>query len=661
MVHIRKYRLCLHLSHLIMAFTFVCVLDGMHPAVCCCMCNFPMITLCDNCRQKHCVSTIGSSSHCPLPISAKDEIASREDFDEMWNWIPSFNHYQEELISNLNGLRERKSQINDEFTKAKDHLEKCWNEGLEWIEKCIQETQCLIHQTVQEVYANVKNGPKSSFVQSVITRKLDLNPWLDVHVDLNLLKKAIIICGVEPVFGISSLPENAFPLQVTLKLEKAEKTVAVPALLSDTLADVKMKLERRLGHVPPESYFHTGNGALSQEYTLESCQFTWNSVVFLSCFVNISVIFSEKKSLKKAVDLRWTVRNLLDSLQVEVYKQLPDEGLLYQGQWQDEESILAHCGISDGVEVRIFRRINRNFQLKVYIPGGNYVNYTAENADIAVFRVKEEVSNACCLSSSLYLLEYQEEILVDSLSLAFYDIKDNCELKLVPNPSIQVDISIKTSRNFSQFLFFPITTTIKEVKETLIQQNLTNFPSEKQILVYNHIILHDDYTLAAYNISTYSVFDLHESAHLEIYICSDITESFMLAVQPMASIKDLKAQFTCFPPDKQRIIYENEELKDESLLANYNIREGAVLLVREQLFPVDIIMQDGAVFTLDVAASDIVQDVKARIQSQVHISLAKKSLFVGEQELNAGTLDHYDVGPGSKIRIGAKSSQCVIS
>ena len=141
-----------------MASTFLCDLDGMQPAVYCCICKFPMTSLCENCKPKHCFPTLGSSSHCLLPITAQDEIASKEEFDEMWNWIPRFIHYKDELISNLNDLRTRRNQINIEFTKAKDHLEKCWSEGLEWIEKCIAETQLKIDQAIQEVYLTSSTG-----------------------------------------------------------------------------------------------------------------------------------------------------------------------------------------------------------------------------------------------------------------------------------------------------------------------------------------------------------------------------------------------------------------------------------------------------------------------------------------------------------------------
>ncbi|CAG9334740.1 unnamed protein product [Blepharisma stoltei] len=137
---------------------------------------------------------------------------------------------------------------------------------------------------------------------------------------------------------------------------------------------------------------------------------------------------------------------------------------------------------------------------------------------------------------------------------------------------------------------------------------------------------------------------------------------FRLQVESTDSVAELKTKIfnrKCIPEIQQRLIFNGRELFDNEIMSEFNIYDGALILLRLETwscitenFLITVKNLRGEYYEFEVSSSDSIKSLKQKIQDAEGTPVpSQRLIYAGRQTEDEWSLRDYNIRDGSTIHL----------
>ena len=427
-------------------------------------------------------------------------------------------------------------------------------------------------------------------------------------------------------------------IQIFVKSQTG-KTLNLKVEPRSSIADVKTEIQDNNG-IPAElqHLFFDGNEMVDSR-TLYDYRINKGSTLDLILKRRVAMlIFVEITGAGKMVTLEVGAS---DSIEIVKKKLVEVEGIPYTeqhlsfaGRSLEDGVTLSEYNIGSESTLHLVQRVCGDMKISLKTPTGKTVMLKLEPSD-SIENVRKEVYEKGGIPPEFQRLIVAGKELEDGYTLSDYSIRSEATMNLILKHCSAMQIFVKTLKGKAISLNVEPSDTIENVKVKL--ENHEGIPKEQQHFFFNCWHLEDNLTLSDYNIWNDSILELRDV--MEIYIKTPTGNTIFLDVVPSDSVEKVKTTIyekEGIPAVQQRLNFDDKELKDGHTLEDYNIQTGATLHLLVSGTQIFVKLQTEKIITLNVKASDSIENVKMKILDKVGMPPAQQCLIFAGKQLEDG-------------------------
>ena len=305
---------------------------------------------------------------------------------------------------------------------------------------------------------------------------------------------------------------------------------------------------------------------------------------------------------------------------------------------------------------------------KFYINSKYYktiiINY---NNSYPVYHLKLEISKEINLRPSYQNLYYKGKLLDANNLISYYNIPNNAHIILEPDIESFIYVNYLDQEKV-HIEYFKLNNTVRELKY-LIESKI-NISYSRQRLFYQGKELEDNLTLMDYDLykqQNYLCLDIIIGDKNGIIVGinkknNDILKFSFRAETKIIDIKYTIFEFTDLMPDIQILSIQNQQLKNELTLRDYNIyndaildlecksKNGIILFIKRKF--------DRRTIYFDVPIKKKISYIKKLCKKKYNLPIENQKLKYNEIELdNDKTLSYYDIKAEANLSLIFKCSK----